>query len=57
MFLFVLFFSLAFAAAVGFSTYNFGSLVRYKIPLLPYYGIALSLLYHYAKRRQAIPLS
>jgi hypothetical protein len=39
--LFCLLFSLSFAFAVGITTYNFGSLVRYKIPLLPFYLCAL----------------
>jgi hypothetical protein len=39
--LFCLVFSIAFAFAVGFSTYNFGSLVRYKIPMIPYFISAL----------------
>ena len=43
-------FSIVFAFAVGVSTYNFGSLSRYKIPLLPFYAMALSLLYYYSKR-------
>lgn len=30
-------FSLTFAFAIGISTYNFGTLVRYKIPLMPFY--------------------
>lgn len=47
--LFCLIFSLVFAFAVGVSTYNFGTLSRYKIPLLPYYTIALGLLIHYWK--------
>jgi hypothetical protein len=34
-------FSLTFSFAVGFSTYNFGSLVRYKIPMIPFYLSAL----------------
>ena len=34
-------FSIAFSVAVGVSTYNFGSLSRYKIPLLPFYITAL----------------
>lgn len=38
---FCLIFSIAFAFAVGFSTYNFGSLVRYKIPMIPYFLAAL----------------
>ncbi len=42
--LFCLIFSLVFAFAVGVSTYNFGTLTRYKIPLLPFYCIALIIL-------------
>lgn len=33
-------FAISFAFAVGVSTYNFGSLSRYKIPLLPFYASA-----------------
>lgn len=39
--LFCFVFSIAFAFAVGFSTYNFGSLVRYKIPMIPFFIAAL----------------
>lgn len=35
--LFCAFFSITFAFAVGISTYNFGTLVRYKIPLIPFF--------------------
>lgn len=42
--LFCFVFSLSFAFAVGIATYNFGSLVRYKIPLLPFYVAALVVL-------------
>lgn len=38
---FCLIFAIAFSFAVGFSTYNFGSLVRYKIPMIPYFLAAL----------------
>jgi hypothetical protein len=41
---FCLIFSLMFAFSVGFTSYNFGSLVRYKIPLMPFYYIALFIL-------------
>lgn len=37
-------FSLTFAFAVGVSTYNFGSLSRYKIPLIPFYVTTILLL-------------
>ncbi|MFN9502008.1 MAG: hypothetical protein ACOVOF_07475 [Chryseotalea sp.] len=42
--LFCLVFSIVFAFGVGVSTYNFGTLARYKIPLLPFYALALVLL-------------
>ena len=48
---FCLLFSIAFAFAVGISTYNFGSLVRYKIPILPFYGIFLVLLGDFKEKR------
>ena len=51
--LFLLLFSISFAFAVGFSTYNFGSLVRYKIPMIPIYLSALSILYYSNKARKA----
>ena len=51
--LFLLLFSISFAFAVGFSTYNFGSLVRYKIPMIPIYLSALSILYYLNKSRKA----
>jgi len=44
-------FSICFAFAVGVSTYNFGTLVRYKIPLLPFFAVCLILiLNHYSNR-------
>jgi hypothetical protein len=42
--LFCMVFSISYAFAVGVSTFNFGTLVRYKIPLLPFYLISLILL-------------
>jgi hypothetical protein len=48
--LFALIFSISFAFAVGVSTYNFGTLVRYKIPLLPFFLVALILVWHHSKR-------
>ncbi len=38
---FCLAFSLLFAFAVGVSTFNFGTLMRYKIPMMPFYWLAL----------------
>ncbi len=42
--MFCLIFSLIFAFAIGISTYNFGSLSRYKIPCLPFYAALLVIL-------------
>lgn len=41
---FCMIFSIMFAFSVGFTSFNFGSLVRYKIPLMPFYYIALFIL-------------
>jgi hypothetical protein len=43
---FCLIFSIIFSFAVGLTTYNFGSLSRYKIPGLPFYALALILIYY-----------
>ena len=48
--LFCLVFSLTFAFAVGVSTFNFGTLSRYKIPLIPFYLLALVFIFHSSKR-------
>ena len=44
--LFCLGFSLIFAGAVGITTYNFGTLVRYKIPALPFFLVMLFVIMH-----------
>lgn len=48
--IFSLIFCLTFAFAVGISTYNFGTLSRYRIPMLPFYVMALVLMFNYVKR-------
>lgn len=47
--LFLLVFSITFAFAVGVSTFNFGTLVRYKIPMLPCLVVAFVLINDYSK--------
>ncbi len=47
--LFCLIFALVFAFAVGVSTFNFGTLSRYKIPMMPFYLLALGMLDSYWK--------
>ncbi len=42
--LFCLVFAIIFAFAVGFTSFNFGALARYKIPCLPFYYIAMILI-------------
>ncbi|MEO8822855.1 MAG: hypothetical protein ABI366_04710 [Ginsengibacter sp.] len=46
-------FAVIFGLFVGASTLNFGTLVRYKIPCLPFYSIALFLIYEKVKERSA----
>lgn len=46
---FCLIFSITFAFAVGVSTFNFGTLSRYKIPLLPFYTLSLIYILNYKK--------
>lgn len=46
---FFLIFSLIFAFAIGISTYNFGSLSRYRIPCLPTFLMAMGLIYYFNK--------
>lgn len=55
--IFAITFSFAFAFAVGISTANFGTLVRYKIPILPFYLLFLALLYEKGQRKKitAVP--
>ena len=43
-------FAITFAFAVGISTYNFGTLVRYKIPMYPYFVSGLFIIFGYSKR-------
>ena len=52
MIMFCLFFAIVFALFVGASTLNFGTLVRYKIPCMPFYCIALFLIYKRAENIQ-----
>lgn len=52
--IFCLVFSLTFAFAVGISTYNFGTLNRYRIPMLPFYVMALALMFDYSKSERKL---
>jgi len=53
MVLFCFFFSIVFALFVGATTLNFGTLVRYKIPCMPFYVIAMVLILEISKKRKA----
>jgi hypothetical protein len=54
--IFCLVFSVTFGFAVGVSTFNFGTLTRYKIPLMPFYMLALTfLLHHYSNNDKNEP--
>lgn len=54
MLTFAFIFSIIFAFGVGLSTSNFGSLVRYRIPLLPFYVMVLLILF---KRKEEVQQS
>lgn len=47
-------FSITFAFAVGVSTFNFGTLSRYKIPMLPFFVLGLIMLYNYVNRARKL---
>lgn len=49
-------FSLVYAFAAGVSTYNFGTLARYKIPIIPFYFLGLVILYSLIKERKLVEL-
>ncbi|MBL0055604.1 MAG: hypothetical protein IPP31_05305 [Chitinophagaceae bacterium] len=49
--LFSLIISLLFALIIGFTTYNFGAIVRYKIMLLPFYYFMLVSIYNTIPRK------
>lgn len=50
-----LFFALFFAFIVGFTSYNFGALARYKIPCLPFYICSLYWIYEHHRRSLVSP--
>lgn len=53
--LFCLLFSIIFAFGVGISTYNFGTLSRYRIVMVPFFVMALFLLdFHASAKRNAV---
>ena len=50
--LFFVVYSLAFAFAVGVSTFNFGTLARYRILILPFFGSVLAIVNTDSKRQE-----
>lgn len=52
--LFCFVFSITFAFAVGVSTYNFGTLSRYKIPLMPFYLLTLIFILYYENKARKV---
>ena len=45
-------FAILFGFAVGFTAYNFGALVRFKIPALPFFIFAMYLIQYLDKRKE-----
>ncbi len=56
MVMFCFFFSVLFALFIGATTLNFGTLVRYKIPCMPFFVIALLLIYERKNLRKIASL-
>jgi len=56
MVIFCFFFSVLFALFVGATTLNFGTLVRYKIPCMPFFIMALVLINEHRKKVNKKPL-
>ncbi len=50
-------FTLIFAFIVGFTSYNFGALVRYKIPCLPFFIAVLFILLHEGKQGKLLKVN
>lgn len=50
--IFCLVFSITFAFAIGVSTFNFGTLTRYKIPLMPFYFMAITFMLHHQSNNE-----
>jgi hypothetical protein len=47
-------FAISFSFGVGVNSYNFGTLVRYKIPMMPFYVSGLYILRYYANKRTTL---
>ena len=47
-------FAIFFAFAVGFTSYNFGALVRYKIPCIPFFVASLLILEYKSKKQKRL---
>lgn len=52
---FCLAYSIIFSLFIGITTLNFGTLVRYKIPAIPFYVIAMMLILYYHSIKKAKP--
>jgi hypothetical protein len=54
--LFCLVFALVFAFAVGVSTFNFGTLSRYKIPMMPFFLLGLAIVERHSNKDRKLEL-
>ena len=52
MIMYCLLFAITFALFIGVTTLNFGTLVRYKIPCMPFYIIGLILILQRSKEKK-----
>lgn len=51
--IFSFYFTILLGFIVGFTSYNFGALVRYKIPILPFFSASIFILLHKTKSHKA----
>ena len=52
--IFLLTFSVVVAFAIGITSYNFGTLSRYRIPILPFFVVGFIILLNYSKRERKL---
>lgn len=57
MIMYCFWYSILFAVFIGTTTLNFGTLVRYKIPCIPFYLIAFILIFQKSKKKSDIAIS
>ena len=47
-------FILILGVAIGMTSFNYGALVRYRIPILPFFGVAITLINYHLDRGKTL---